>query len=64
MIGGTRQFERGDWYTWYLTSAGGIGDSHLHRFTPRDALAETRVAGFEEVRRLGAHVVTRNPETS
>lgn len=64
LIQGTRQFERGDWYTWYLTSAGGIGYSYLHRFTPREVLAETRAAGFEDLRRLGAHIVARNPEAS
>ena len=64
LILGTRQFERGDWYTWYLASTGGIGYSYLHRFTPREALAETRAAGFEEMRPLGAHLLARNPEAS
>jgi SAM-dependent methyltransferase len=64
LIRGTRRFERGDWYTWYLTSTGDIGYSFLHRFTPGDVLGETRTAGFEGVRRLGAHIVARNPEAS
>jgi SAM-dependent methyltransferase len=59
-IRGTRGFERGDWYTWYLTSSGGIGYSYLHRFTAREVVAEARAAGFGETHRLGAHILLKN----
>ena len=58
---GTRGFERGDWYTWYLTSTGAIGESYLHRFTPREVVAETRAAGFGAARRLGSHLLVAGP---
>jgi SAM-dependent methyltransferase len=60
---GARGFERGDWSTWYLTTAGVIGDSYLHRFTPREVVAETRAAGFAMTHRLGAHFLAAGPGT-
>ena len=59
---GTRGFERGDWSTWYLSSTGVIGESYLHRFTPREVVAETRAAGFADARRLGSHLLVAGPE--
>jgi hypothetical protein len=59
---GTRMFERGDWYTWYLTSSGGIGYSYLHRFTPREVVAEARAAGFGAICRRGARFLAADPE--
>ncbi len=52
---GERGVELGDWYTWYLTRAGGLGYSFLHRFAAGEPEAEASAAGFGRLERLDAH---------
>ncbi len=50
--------ELGDWYTRFLTPRGRIGTSFLRLFSPREIIREARLAGFEQIARMGrAHFI-------
>jgi hypothetical protein len=57
-LSGRRHYEFGDWCTAFLTPAGDIGTSFLHRARPGAVRREARAAGFRVARREGAgHLV-------